>query len=132
MSFNIALVAFGGVTLAMLGLEIMFTYATQGFGYGFSANRVVVERSPFALRIQRAYQNQIESAAYGVPVLAAGAVSNLQGNDVELAALLFVSGRATFALLYYTGITFIRVPAFLVSTLSIFYIIYSLLTSIVT
>jgi uncharacterized MAPEG superfamily protein len=130
MLFTTALVAFGAITLAMLGLEIMFTYATQGFGYGFSSNRAVVERSAFALRIQRAYQNQVESAAYGIPVLAAAAVSGLQGGGVETAALLFVSGRAAFALLYYTGITFIRVPAFLVSNVSILYIVYSLLTSV--
>lgn len=129
MSFTTALVAFGGITLAMLGLEIMYTYATQGFSYGFSSNRAAVEQSAFALRIKRAYQNQVESAAYGVPVLAAAAVFGLQGAGVETAALLFVMGRAAFAILYYTGITFIRVPAFLVSTLSIFYIVYSLLTS---
>jgi len=129
MTFITALIVFGGITLAMLGLEIMTTYATQGFAFGFSSNRAIVERSAFALRVQRAYQNQIESAAYAVPVLAAAAIYGLQGDGVETAALLFVIGRAAFALLYYSGISFIRVPAFLVSNLSIIYIIYALLTS---
>lgn len=129
MSFLTALVAFGVLTLILLGVEIMFTYATQGFGYGFSANRGAVERSALGLRIQRAYQNQVESAAYGVPVLAVAAISGLQGSSAEIAALLFVLGRAAFAVLYYTGIPFVRVPAFLLSTLSVFYIAYALSVS---
>lgn len=129
MAFTTALVLFGVMTLLMLGLEICYTYATQGIGYGFSANRAVVERSPLATRIQRAYQNQIESAAYGVPVLAAAAVLGLEGNGAEVAALVFVLGRAAFALLYYSGIPFIRVPAFLMGTLSTFYIVYAIMVS---
>ena len=131
MSLITARVLYGLLTLILLGVEIMFTYATQGFAYGFSANRGSVDRSPFALRIQRAYQNHSESAAYGVPVLAAAAVSGLQSPGVEIAALIFVVGRAAFAVLYYTGITFIRVPAFLMGTLSILYIAYDLLTLVI-
>ncbi len=127
MTFTTALIAFGIITLLMLGLEIMTTYAVQGFGFGFSANRGTVESPPFALRIKRAYQNQIESTAYGVPILAAAALTNLQFGGAELAALIFVIGRAAFAMLYYTGIPFIRVPAFLLGTLSIFYIAFGLL-----
>lgn len=129
MSLIAALILFGLLTLFLLGNEIFYTYATQGFGYGFSANRGPVERSALALRIQRTYQNQIESAAYIVPVLAAGAISGLQGAGVELAALLIVVGRTAFALLYYSGIPFIRVPAFLMGTLSTLYIAYALFTS---
>lgn len=130
MTFTTALIAFGIITLLMLGLEIMTTYATQGFGFGFSSNRNIVERPALALRIARAYQNQIESAAYGVPILAAAAVTGLQFSGAETAALLFVVGRAAFAVLYYSGVSFIRVPAFLLGTLSIFYIAYGLLVSI--
>jgi uncharacterized MAPEG superfamily protein len=129
MSLLAALTLFGLLTLFLLGNEIFYTYATQGFGFGFSANRGPVERSALALRIQRTYQNQIESAAYIVPVLAAGAISGLQGAGVELAALLIVVGRTAFALLYYSGIPFIRVPAFLMGTLSTLYIAYALFTS---
>ncbi len=130
MTFITALIAFGIITLLMLGLEIMTTYATQGFGFGFSSNRKTVERPPLALRIARAYQNQIESAAYGVPILAAAAITSLQFGGAETAALLFIVGRTAFAILYYSGISFIRVPAFLLSTLSVFYIAYGLLVSL--
>jgi len=126
MTFITALVLFALLTLILLGNEIFYTYATQGFGYGFSANRGPVERSPLALRIQRAYQNQIEAAAYGVPVLAAAAVTGLEGSGPQIAALTFIIGRTAFAVLYYTGITFVRVPAFLMGTLSILYIAYSM------
>ena len=130
MSFLTALVLFGILTLLMLGFEIMFTYATKGIGFGFSANRSPsTEYSPLALRIKRAYQNQIESAAYGVPILAAAAFSDLESGSAETAALLFIVGRAAFAILYYTGVSFVRVPAFLMSTLSTFYIAYVLLNS---
>lgn len=126
MSFITALILFALLTLTMLGFEIMYTYATQGFAYGFSANRSVVERSPLALRIQRAYQNQIESAAYGVPVLTAAAFTDLEGSGAQLAGMIFVIGRVGFAILYYSGITFVRVPAFLMGTLSTLYIAYAM------
>lgn len=129
MSFITALALYGLLSLVLIGNEIFYTYATQGFGFGFSANRKLVEKSPLGLRIQRTYQNHAESASYGVPVLAAGAFTGLQGAGPEMAALLFVLARAAFALLYYTGIPFIRVPAFLVSSLSTLYIAYSVLTA---
>ena len=88
-----------------------------------------MERSPLALRIQRTYQNQVEAAAYAVPILAAAAVLGLQGADVETAALLLIVGRVAFSLLYFTGISFIRVPAFLLGTLSTLYIAYAVATS---
>ncbi len=126
MTFTTALALFAVLTLVMLGIEIMFTYATQGFGYGFSANRGEVEHSALALRIKHAYQNQIESAAYGVPVLTAAAMTGLESSSAQMAALIFVLGRAAFAVLYYTGITFIRVPAFVMGSFSSLYIAYAL------
>lgn len=130
MSFSTALVLFGLITLVMLAIELTFTYATQGFGYGFSSNRSAkTERSPLGLRIQRAYQNQIESAAYGVPVLAAAAFTGLQSGGAETAALLFIVGRAAFAPLFYSGVPFIRVPAFGLGTLATVYIAYELIRS---
>jgi len=114
----------------MLSIEIFYTYGTKGFGFGFSSNRKAdAEYGPLALRIKRSYQNQIESAAYGVPVLATAAIVGLDSGNAETAALLFLVGRAAFALLYYSGIPFIRVPAFALGTLSILYIAYELAAS---
>lgn len=126
MTFTTALLAFGLLTIILVGIEIMFTYATLGFAHGFSANRANLEKSALGKRISNAYRNQVESAAYGVPILAAAAITGLQGNGVETAAMLFVLGRLAFTILYFTGITFVRIPAFMVSTLSIFYIAYHL------
>lgn len=109
MIFTTALIAFGIITLLAVGLEIMFTYATQGFGYGFSSNRPPVEKSLLGLYIQRAYQNQVESAAYTVPLLIAGHLTGLAGSTVELVTLIIIAGRAAFMLLYRTGIPFLRV-----------------------
>ncbi|MEM8750735.1 MAG: MAPEG family protein [Pseudomonadota bacterium] len=129
MAFTTALICFGLITLVMLFIEIMTTYATQGFAFGFSSNRKVVDHyGPVALRVRRAYQNQIESAAYGLPVLAAAAVTGLQSPGAQTAALLFVVGRAAFAVLYYSGIPFIRIPAFAMGTLSTLYIAYVMLS----
>ncbi len=130
MDYTTALVLFSILTLAMLSLEIFYTYGTQGFGFGFSANRnPQAEYSRLGLRIKRAYQNQIESAAYGVPVLAVAALTGLENANAETAAQYFIMGRAAFAVLYYSGIPFIRVPAFLASTLSTLFIAYTLYTS---
>lgn len=129
MSFEIALAWFGLLTLVLIGNEIMYTYATRGFGFGFSANRPVIDKTSLGLRIQRTYQNQVESAAYIVPVLVAAALTGLQGSGVETAALLIVLGRAAFAVLYYTGIPFVRVPAFVLGTFPTLYIFVMLLMS---
>ena len=129
MAFTTALILFGLLTVVMFMIEVMTTYATQGFGYGFSSNRSTnTERPPMALRIQRAYQNQVESAVYGVPVLAAAAITGLESGSAETAALLFIIGRGAYALLYYSGISFVRVPAFALGVLSTIYIAYVLLS----
>jgi len=129
MTFTTALIAFGIITLLAVGLEIMFTYATQGFGYGFSSNRPMVEKSPLGLRIQRAYQNQVESAAYIVPLLVAGRhMTGLSGANAELVTLVIIAGRAAFMLLYYTGIPFLRVFGFVGGSMGSMVLAYLLLT----
>lgn len=128
MTFVTALIAFGIITLLAVGLEIMFIYATQGFGYGFSSNRPLVEKSPLGLRIQRAYQNQVESAAYIVPLLMAGHLIGLVGPTVELVTLIIIVGRAAFMLLYYTGIPFLRVMGFVGGSMGAMVLAYMLLT----
>ena len=128
MTFVTALIAFSIITLLAVGLEIMFTYATQGFGYGFSSNRPVVEKSPLGLRIQRAYQNQVESAAYIIPLLVAGHLTGLAGSLVELVTLIIIVGRAAFVLLYYSGVPFLRIFGFVGGSMGSMALAYLLLT----
>lgn len=123
MSPEVALAWFGLITFATIGFEIMFTYATQGFGFGFSANRATVEKSGFALRVERIYRNQVESAAYIVPALGGAALIGVDTPGVALAALLIVLGRAGFVLMYYTGVTFVRVPFFVLGSFGSLYVI---------
>lgn len=49
---------------------------------------------------------------------------------METAALLIVLGRAAFSILDYTGIPFVRVPAFVLGTFPTLYIVAMLLTSL--
>lgn len=126
MPLETALVWFGVITFVVIAVEIMFTYATLGFGFGFSSNRPVVEKSGLALRIERVYRNQVEASAYIVPILGGAALMGVTTAGVQTAALLVVLGRAAFCLLYYTGIPFIRVLAFLTVSLSLLYILYTL------
>jgi uncharacterized MAPEG superfamily protein len=123
MTFTTALISFAFLTMILITIDIMFTYATQGFAFGFSSNRGTPELSALGTRMKRALQNHIESTAYVVPALAAGALSGLQGYGPELAALLIIVGRALFPPLYWTGIPFIRVPAFSLAALSSAYIL---------
>ncbi len=129
MSYESALLWFGATTVILLFVEINFTYLTQGFGFGFSSNRKDdAAFSPLAGRIKRTYQNQVESAAYIVPVLGAAALMGLESNGAEIAALLIVLGRAAFAPLYFSGVPFIRVPAFGLAAVSTIYIAVVMLT----
>ncbi len=129
MSPLLALIFFGLITMTALTIEVIYAYATQGFGYGFSSNRPQIERTALGLRIGRTYQNQVESAAYIVPILLAATVAGLDSFGVTTAAGLIVAGRAAFVLLYYTGIPFIRILGFSCGSFGSLYIAYVLLTS---
>jgi len=123
MEFTTALLSLGAVTFVMLFIEVNFTYATQGLVFGWSANRPKVEYSPLAQRIKAAYNNQIESVAYTLPPLMTAAFIGLDHSGAELAALAIVVGRATYGLLYYTGIPYARLVGFALATLGSGYLI---------
>jgi uncharacterized MAPEG superfamily protein len=130
MSFETAIAIYALITLILLGNEIMFTYATQGFAFGFSSNRPAIEKSPLGLRIERSYRNQAESAAYILPALVLGALSDLQTPGLQTAALVIVLGRALFALLYYTGLPLARVLGFVMGSFGSLYVIIAILLTI--
>ena len=130
MEFTTALFFIGLITIVLLMIEVNFTYATQGFGYGWSSNRPAdAQFSPLAKRISNSYRNQVESTAYSVPVLASAAFLGLEHNGAETAAMLFVLGRAAYAPLYIWGKFNLRLVGFGVSTLSMLYILFVLGTS---
>lgn len=108
-----ALIAFALITMSAIMVEILYTYATQGIGFGFSSNRPAVDKTALGLRIQRAYQNQVEAGAYIVPILMAAAMLGLTSPTAQITAAVIVAGRAAFVLLYYTGIPFIRILGFM-------------------
>ncbi len=130
MEYTTALFFIGLIAVVLLIIEVNFTYATQGFLYGFSSNRSPsAEFSPLAQRIKSAYNNQIESTAYIVPVLAAAALTGLESSSAETAALILVIGRAIYGPLYYLGVANLRLVGFGMATLSLLYILYALGTS---
>ena len=112
--------------------EILYTYATQGIGFGFSSNRPSVDKSPLALRIQRAYQNQVEAAAYIVPILGAAVFFDLDTSAAQITAAVIVFGRIAFILLYYTGIPFVRILGFMGGSFGSLYMAYLLYAAINT
>ena len=127
MEYTTALYSIGLLTFVLLFIEINFTYATQGFSFGWSSNRGTdVEYSPLAKRISNAYNNQVESAAYSVPVLAAAALTGLESGGAETAALIYVLGRVIYAPLYYLGFAGLRLIGFGMGSLSMIYILYKL------
>ncbi len=130
MEYTTALYAIGLITIALLFVEVNFTYATQGIAFGWSSNRNPdAEFSPLALRIRNAYNNQVQSAAYSVPVFAAAALTGLEHSGAETAALVFVIGRAIYGPLYYLGVANLRLVGFGMASLSMIYILYVLGTS---
>lgn len=129
MNFELALFSYGIMTMATVGVEIMFTYATQGFGYGFAARRPETTFSPFAQQLKKAYNNQVETAAYAVPILIAAALIQLQSETAQIAAAVFIVARAFYIVLYLTGVSFLRVPPFLIAQTALLYIAYVLMIS---
>ena len=127
MDTTTALIVFAGITLFAMATEIMYTYATRGLAFGFSSNRAVVEKTGLARRIERAYLNQTESAAYIVPALAAASLLDVQTAGIGIAAALIVFGRAGFIATYYTGVSFIRVPFFVCGSFGSLYVVFSVL-----
>ena len=127
MEYTTALFSIGLITFVLLFVEINFTYATQGFKYGWSSNRgAKAEFSPLALRIRNAYNNQVESAAYSVPVFATAALTGLESSGAETAALIYVIGRAIYGPLYYLGNAGLRLVGFGMGSLSMIYILFVL------
>ncbi len=130
MEYTTALFFIGLITFVLLFVEVNFTYATQGFAYGWSNNRdPSATFSPLAQHIKNAYNNQVESAAYSVPVFAAAALTGLENSGAEIAALIYVIGRAIYGPLYYTGLPGARLVGFGMGSLSMIYIIFALVTS---
>ncbi|WP_299046825.1 MAPEG family protein [uncultured Tateyamaria sp.] len=127
-----ALLAFALITMTAITVEILYTYATQGFGFGFSSNRPRVDRTPMGLRIERTYRNQAESAAYIVPVLAAAAVLGLDSAAAQTTAAIIVAGRAAFVALYYTGLPFIRILGFGAGSFGTLFLAYLVVTALAT
>lgn len=125
MEFTTALYSIGLLTFVLLFVEINFTYATQGFAYGWSSNRSQdVTFSPLAKRISNAYNNQVESAAYSVPIFAMAALTGVESAGAETAALIYVLGRVIYAVLYYVGTAGLRLIGFLLGSLSMVYILF--------
>ncbi|MFV2002488.1 MAG: MAPEG family protein [Paracoccaceae bacterium] len=130
MEYTTALYSIGLITFVLLFVEINFMYATQGFAFGWSSNRSGdAEFSPLAQRISSAYNNQVESAAYSVPVLATAALTGLESSGAELATLIYVIGRAIYGPLYYLGVGNLRLVGFGMGSLSMIYILYALWVS---
>ena len=130
MTFTTALALYALITLAYLLIEVGFTYYHYGFGYGFSSNRSTdAPLPPIGKRIKAAFQNQVESASYIVPVLGAAAALGLDHSGAEIAAGVIIAARALFGPLYYTGIPFIRIPAWGLGWMGSAYIAVILLTS---
>lgn len=130
MEFTTALYFIGLITIVLLIIEVNFTYATQGFAYGFSSNRSAEAKfSPLALRIRNAYNNQVQSAAYSVPVFAAMAMTGFEHPGAQTAALIFVIGRAIYGPLYYLGVANLRLVGFGMAALSMVYMLYVFGTS---
>ncbi len=129
MTFTTALVAFAVISLIYLMIEVFYTYHTFGTGYGWSSNRKTEKELPdLGKRIKNTLQNQVESATYIVPVLTVAIATGLEHSGAEIAALLIVIGRAAFGPLYYTGVPFIRIPAWGLGWISTAYIAVILLS----
>ena len=133
MEFTTALYFIGLITFVSLMVEVNFMYATQGFTYGWSANRnkEAATFSALSKRISNAYNNQVESAAYSVPVLATAAFTGLESSGAQTAAMIYVLGRALYVVLYYTGIPYARLVGFGMGSLSMMYILYVLGVSLI-
>ena len=129
MDFTTALAAFAAISLVYLFIQVNFTYAYFGFGYGWSSNRKTDKvLNPIGKRIANTWANQAESAAYIVPALGVAAITGLEHNGAQTAALLIVIGRAAFGPLYYTGVPFLRIPAWALAFFSTVYLAYVPLT----
>ena len=120
-----ALTYFGVITFATIAIEIFYTYGIRGIAFGFSSQRPVVAKDGLALRVERVYRNQVESAAYVVPALDAAALTGMAASTI---CWVIILGRAGFSLAYYTGIPFLRVPFFTMGSFESLILIYQVLT----
>jgi uncharacterized MAPEG superfamily protein len=129
MSAVTGLFVFAAMSFALVSFSVLYTYASQGFGYGFSANRPQVEKSAFYRRVDRTYMNHVENAALVVPLLAAIALLGLDSPEIRTGVLVLILARIGFALGYLSGIPYARLPFFMAGSLTSLYLLYVAMTN---
>ena len=131
MTFALAIAAFAALTFILLNIEVIYTYRTQGTHYGWSSNRDPNRTlSALGKRIKNTYSNQVESAAYIVPLLVAAALVIPDHAGAQTAAWLIVIGRLIYSALYYTGIHGARLVGFGLANVSFIYIAANILLAL--
>lgn len=128
MSALTGLFAFAALSIVLVSFSVLYTYASLGFGYGFSANRPEVAKSAFYQRLNRTYMNHVENAALAVPLLAGIALLGLDSPEIRTGVLLLILARIGFAVGYLSGIPYARLPFFAVGSLTSLYLLYLSMT----
>jgi uncharacterized MAPEG superfamily protein len=116
------------MSFALVSFAVLYTYASLGFRYGFSANRPEVEKSAFYRRVDRSYMNHVENAALVVPLLAGIALLGLDSPEIRTGVLVLIVARIGFVLGYMSGIPYARLPFFMVGSLASLYLMYLAMT----
>jgi uncharacterized MAPEG superfamily protein len=124
MSAITGLFVFAAMSFVLVSFAVLYTYASLGFGYGFSANRPQVEKSAFYRRVDRSYMNHVENAALVVPLLGVIALLGLDSPEIRTGVLVLICARIGFVIGYMSGIPYARLPFFMAGSLTSLYLLY--------
>ncbi len=78
-----------------------------GFGWGFGNRASEPELPPWALRLQRAYMNLLETAPAFLVIILIAHLMEVSNDATIIGAWAFVFARIVFLFLYTAGVTFL-------------------------
>ena len=78
-----------------------------GFGWGFGNRDTPPDLPPWAMRLERAYSNLLETAPAFMIVVLIAHVAQIHNDLTVFGAWIFVIARIVFVLIYTAGVTFL-------------------------
>ncbi len=119
-----------GVTallLALLCVQGGLVPATHGFKWGLGPRDEPRDPSVLQGRLSRIVANHLEGMAMFVPLILIAHLSDISTSLTQAGALVFLAGRAAFAVIYFIGIPVLRSASWTVAMVGLFMIGFELI-----
>lgn len=119
-----ALLANAGILLLLLVIQGGLVPATHGLKWGLGPRDEPRDPSVLQGRLNRIVANHIEGMAMFAPLILIAHAAGLASPLTALGAIVFVAGRAAFAIIYMAGVPVLRSAAWGTAMIGLFMVAY--------